>query len=66
MFRYRAIIKDLYLSNKRQVKVLADDVQEAHKISLESVNLAKEDISKIYDTDNNLVFTSEKGFINNY
>jgi hypothetical protein len=66
MLKYRAIIKDLHLPNKRQVRVYANDSYEAHKLSLKSVNLYKEDIMKIFDSDNTLVFSSTKGFISKY
>lgn len=66
MLKYRAVIKDLYLSNKRTVRVFANDVHEAHKFSLNSVNLQKEDVTKIFDSDNTLVYSSTKGFLSKY
>jgi hypothetical protein len=66
MLKYRGVIKDLYLPSKRQVRVTANDVYEAHKACLKSVNLQKEDVVKIFDSDNTVVYSSQKGFLSKY
>jgi len=66
MFKYRCVIKDLYLPNKRDARVTAANAYEAHKKGLKTVNLAKEDILKIFDSDNVLVYSFKKGFISTY
>lgn len=61
--KYRCIIKDLHLPNKREARVTAVNAYEAHKKGLKTVNLAKEDILKIFDSDNSLIYSFKKGFI---
>jgi len=66
MLKYKAVIKDLYLSKTRVRNVSAYDSLEAHKLALTSVNLAKEDIIKILDQDGNIVYNLKQGFLNKY
>ena len=63
MYRYKVVIKDLYLPKTRNVFVNTRDVYTAHKEGLTTVNLQKEDIFKIYDYDNKQVYSSTKGFL---
>jgi len=63
MYRYKVVIKDLYLPKTRNVFVTTRDVYTAHKEGLNTVNLQKEDIFKIYDYDNKQVYSSTKGFL---
>jgi len=66
MFRYKAILKDNYLAKTRSKNVSATNSLEAHKIALNNVNLAKEDIVKIIDQDGTAVYTTNKGFIHKF
>lgn len=66
MFRYKAVLKDLYLSKTRFKNVSASNSLEAHKLALSNVNLSKEDIVKILDQDGNIVYNINKGFIHKY
>lgn len=66
MFRYKAILKDNYLAKTRFKNVSATNSLEAHKIALNNVNLAKEDVVKIVDQDGTTVYTTNKGFIHKF
>jgi hypothetical protein len=63
MYRYKIVIKDLYLPKTRNVFTTSRDVYTAHKKGLNTVNLQREDIFKIYDYDNKQVYSSTKGFL---
>ena len=63
MFKYKAIIKDNYLTKTRNKYVHAANSLDAHKFALNTVNLAKEDIVKILDEDGGTVYSNTKGFI---
>jgi hypothetical protein len=64
MYRYKIVIKNLYLPKTRNVFITSRDVYAAHKQGLATVNLQREDILKIYDYDSKQVYSSTKGFIN--
>jgi hypothetical protein len=66
MFKYKAVIKDNYLSKTRNKYVHAANSLDAHKFALYTVNLAKEDIIKILDEDGGTVYSVTKGFIHTH
>jgi hypothetical protein len=63
---YRIIIKDNYINKTRTFNVNANDSFEAHKSGLRTVNLAKEDIYKIFNSDNEQVYNLNNGFTSVY
>jgi len=63
---YSVVIKKTETGTKKTVNVYATDVHDAHKKVFTKLNELIEDIVKIYDNDNNLVFSSTKGFISQY
>ena len=63
---YKIIIKDNYINKTRTVNVNANNSLEAHKLGLRTVNLAKEDIFKIFNPDNEQVFNLNNGFTSVY
>lgn len=66
MFKYRAVIKDNHLAKARNKYINAANSLDAHKFALGSVNLAKEDIVKIMDEDDVMVYSSVTGFIHKH
>lgn len=62
--KYTVVVSDQN-SGKQQkkVKIDADDVYDAHKKTLDSINLYEEDIFQIYNFDGKLVYDQEKGFL---
>jgi hypothetical protein len=66
MLKYRAYIKDKYLTKTRAVNVKACDALEAHKFALKTVHLEREDVLKIIDEDGTIVFNFAKGFLSKH
>ena len=66
MFKYRAVIKDNHLAKARNKYINAANSLDAHKFALGSVNLAKEDIVKIMDEDDVMVYSYVTGFIHKH
>lgn len=62
--KFTIFIKDLHSKRLKKIKIDADDAWFAHKKGLERYNELTQDITKIVDSENNVVYNIEKGFIN--
>jgi hypothetical protein len=61
--RFTVIIKDVCGKRVKRVRIDADDVFQAHKLSLTEYNELAQDIIKIVDADGNEAYTLENGFV---
>jgi len=62
--KYTVQVKDIYSKQAKKHSVDANTPEEAHKKGLDYCNALSQDISKITDSQNNIVYTIANGFIN--
>jgi ribosome maturation factor RimP len=60
--KYTVHIKDLTGKKSKKIKVDENDPISAHKKALDQCNQLTQDISKIVDFEDNIVYTIDKGF----
>ena len=60
--KFSVLVKDLHSNRSKRIKVDADDAQEAHKKALSYYNELTQDIVKIVNANNDVVYTSADGF----
>jgi len=61
--KFTITIKDLHSKRMKKIKIDADNVWEAHKKGLDRYNELTQDIIKIVDSENNIVYNIDKGFV---
>lgn len=61
--KYTVQIKNLYNNKIKKVLVNANTSLEAHKFALDHTNELTQDIAKIVDSEKNIVYTLENGFL---
>jgi len=62
--KYTVQVKDIHGKKAKKHIIDANTPVEAHKKALEYCNALTQDITKITDYQNNIVFTNTNGFIN--
>jgi hypothetical protein len=60
--KFSVLIKDLHSNRSKRLKIDADDAQEAHKKALSYHNELTQDIIKIVNANNDVVYTPADGF----
>ena len=60
--KFSVLVKDLHSNRSKRIKVDADDAQEAHKKALSYCNELTQDIVKIVNANNDVVYTLADGF----
>ena len=61
--KFVAVVKDVYTKKNKRVKIDADDVFSAHKKALEHCNELTQDVVKITNGENEIVYTLSDGFV---
>jgi len=62
--KFTVVVKDLHSKKAKKIKLDADDAWDAHKQALSKCNQLTQDIVKITNANNELVYTIDDGFIN--
>lgn len=61
--KYTVQVKNLYNNKIKKVLVNANTALEAHKLALDYTNELTQDITKIVDSEKNIVYTLDNGFV---
>jgi len=61
--KFVVVVKDIYTKKNTRVKIDADDAHSAHKKALEHCNELTQDITKITNGENEIVYTLSDGFV---
>jgi hypothetical protein len=61
--KFSVLVKDVHSKRSKRIKIDADDAQEAHKKALTYYNELTQDIAKIVNANNEVVYTLADGFV---